>query len=355
LDAELAASLWLCQLPKNDRYGYRDSRQKRHSRLVLLGAGDTRTGVPGIRDLLFGDAGACVGWDIEAIRDALERVREAEGRITAIEGQLAVARAELDRINARRLNLAVPDIPLSSTAQAALEAPPEEIVSLSNRELAILAVRMQQAHAELTRAAYDATTRLTVSGNELLDSRLREANVASSSIHRLRDAHARAVRDHDRAVEALERIRETGRTFPLPDDEPTTEELQDVTGDPDAVGLQHESWEAAIDRAGGIRRPLRRVRRYLNVSEVAWMFGVDPLRIRRWRAGQGGGAVGRAIQQARWVEEGPKLAFLDGDTIPHHLLMPGQVEALAHLLEHSMGSVVGGRRRSDSELDDAAA
>lgn len=307
----------------SDKLGYRDLERNRDLWNLRAASGDPENGVPGVLDLLIGDAGARKGWDIEAIREASRRLAIAQRHLEETERLLASRRLERKAL-----------------AQRSLPAVPRDIASLSVDEVARLHLERDIAREKLTQ----------------------ERDVLDDLIEQAHDECLEADADADAARKRLDRIRERGRTHPIPDAEPTAAELKAV--DDDRVALDEETWEQALARAGVSpellmpdeeeESPLR-IRHHLNMPEFAAVLGLTDGALRKRLRGATTPLFPLEGPDTPLVQDParPKLRFINTRKLPARFLkslLPEQREMIEQLLAVPMGSTRWGGRRIPAKL-----
>jgi hypothetical protein len=356
MDANAVADLWLGHQIKTDVYGYRDIMRRKTDLLVLVGAGDRLRGIAGVAERLFGEAGARKAWDEEVIRaqhEALQRGREQAGRLAI---QLAAARADHDRIAVAPLEIAIPDPePLPQVIQDMLSIDETTLTAMSHRELSERMLLIATETAATLQRGQERTNELITAATTAADARIRDLATIDGEITRLTDQRREAERFGDRAELAMEKLQVRGKTKPISDLDPTTAELRVLTGDRRVRAPEDETWQQLLDRlgAGGATMTAESCRAWLNQPELVALTGLPARRLQRIRVGEGTSRLALALRRARWADLGPKLWFVNADTLPLHLFLPTQLEALAEQRRVPMGTHHGGRRRSDAEIEAA--
>ena len=302
-----------------DKLGYKDLEANRPLWALRTALGDPAAHVPGLIDLLAGDAGARRGWNIDTIRSALIRLRIASQRVAAATQTLASLGLERRALRDRPL----PHIPA-------------KLDGLTVKEMQKLALVRDVAREGRDR------------DRDALDDQIEQAHQELTTLQTT----------HSRIAAELDLIRSNGRNHPLPDELPTRAELQ-AADTPDQDPLDEETWEQALARAD-IRLELlalepdpvsTRIRHKLNLAEFGAVVGITPSALRKRLRGD---------HEPLFPLDGPdsplnvigdpttsKLRFIDIDKLPQEFLrqlLPEQHEMIEQLLAVPMGSTRWGGR-----------
>lgn len=229
-----------------DKLGYKDLEHNRELWAFRAAMGDPVRGVPGVIDMIMGEAGARRGWDIAAIRSALRAQQSAQTRLNDARAEHHAAERQLGRFAARLQGVLARHAPTPSATTDIAQ---------------VLAMRDAYDH-ELRQAMHD-----------------KEA--AHDARDRTRERVADAERDLDRSATQLKALSAAGTTLLLPDD--LSNESQ---------ALERESWEEALERADGVRASaaaqitdpadtvVTRTRAHLNLQEFAGVADVTDRAVR---------------------------------------------------------------------------
>ena len=303
-----------------DRLGYRDLEANRTLWALKTALGDPSAGIPGVLDVLTGDAGARRGWDIDSIRGTLIRLRLARQRVDQISQKLTGIRLE---------RLALRDEPLPPVPTQHDKLP-------VGRKLDLMLSR-------------DVARERRARDRDILDDRIEQA-------HEDRDA---AQTTAEAVAAELAAIRQAGHTHPLPDYLPTADEVRERGGDP-GYALDQETWEQALARAD-VRLALLalepapisiRLRHELNLPEFAAVLGMSAGGLRKRLRGEHEPFFLLDGRDSPLIVLGDratsKLRFIDVDKLPESFLrqlLPEQREMIDQLLAVPMGSTQWGGRQ----------
>jgi hypothetical protein len=318
-----------------DAHGYKDYEANRDLWALRTAIGDPDQNVPGLLEIVGGDAGARRGWDLDAIRTAAKRLHKTKT-------ELEVARQQLNALRLDRDGLRLRALPQQTCALS-----DEERGGKSDAEQAV----ELRALVELLLERDIARERQDLERDQL-DAALEDAHQAAQQ------ARSR----HDQALSHLDAIRTAGRTWPLPDAAPTADELRRKCTDSQAtsVALDEETWEQALDRAHvqidlhedeDAEPPCPRVRDLLNMPEFAAVLGITDGALRKRLRGSSTPLFPLDGEDSPLVVIGDrdtsKLRFIDVDKLPVKFvasLLPEQREMIEQLLLVPMGSTRWGGR-----------
>lgn len=325
-----------------DALGYKDYKANADRFQAIAAIGSPEQGVPGLLDIVGGDAGARLGWDLDAIRDAMRSVRSTEAHLKAAECELNARRLQREELVRRSLP----------------KRPTQNVTELGPADDELDVADVRAAFADVRRVC-----ELLLDRDIAREARDRERAQIDDAIEDAHKARDQAAHRHSQTRAQLDEIRQAGRTFPLPDELPTADELRlrhpnDDTKPP--TPLDAESWEDALSRAHihidiYDDEPVTvRVRSSINMPEAAAVMGVTD------------GALRKRIREKRlpFTVEGAdspmivigdpatsKLRFFDVDKFPREFvddLLPEQREMLEALLSVPMGTTrFGGRVLSE--------
>jgi integrase len=324
-----------------DAHGYKDYEANRDLWALRTAIGDPDQNVPGLLDIVGGAAGARRGWDIDAIRTAGKRLHKAKT-------ELDIAQQQLNALRLNRDGLRLRVLPQQTITRATSD---EDLSRKSDAEQAaeLRALVELLLERDIARERHDLE-------RDQLDAALEEAHQAVQQ----------ARSHHDQALSDLERIRATGRTWPLPDTVPTADELrrQRTESHPTAVALDEETWEQALDRAHvqinlhedeDAEPPCPRVRDLLNMPEFAAVLGISDGALRKRLRGTSRPLFPLDGEDSPLLVVGDrdtsKLRFIDADKLPMQFLaslLPEQREMIEQLLTVPMGSTRWGGRTKAS-------
>ena len=319
VSAQVFADALLDHAMASDRLGYKDLEANRDVWAMRALIGAPEHNVHGVLALLQGVEGARLGWDLATIKDAHEG-REAADKVRE---DLSLAQAEL-KVELRTVrHRTLPPIPRDAPGD-------QDRIDALLRKVEVLLER-----------------------DEAREARQREERRVYDQLEEARDRLAHAEERRQGALRVLLTLRAGGRSLPIDDAQPTTAELRrgsaSVAG---ACGLEDETWEEALERAGIDPSVLdandsepqgpRRVRHLLNMPEFALLLSLTE------------GAVRKRIRrifpedkaQSPVIVKGPKLRFIDVDQLPRTFLgdlLPEQLDLLEEMLSIPMGRVCGGR------------
>jgi hypothetical protein len=313
----------------HDKLGYKDLEANRTLWALRAALGDPAANVPGLIDLLAGDAGARQGWNIDTIRSSLIRLRIAGQRVAATTQALAALRLE------RR---ALRDRPLPHV--------PTKLDGLTVKEMQKLTLVRDVAREQRDR------------DRDAFDDRIEQAHEELTTLQTT----------HSRIAAELDLIRANGRNHPLPDALPTRAELQ-AADTPDEDPLDEETWEQALARAD-VRLELlalepapvsTRIRHNLNLAEFAAVIGITPGALRKRLRGDHEPWFPLTGPDSPLIIIGnpatSKLRFINIDKLPDNflrLLLPEQREMIEQLLAVPIGSTRWGGRRLPNDKPRAA-
>lgn len=327
----------LGHVPAKDTLGYKDLAHNRDLWTLRAALGEPGRGVPGVLDLLLGEAGARHGWNVQELQTICMRHRQAKKRLEKAQAELAARQLELNAIEDKPLPIA-PKLSIEQ-AEALLESQDAGIASLRSelRRLTSL-VELLLARDLAAEQSHQAMVRL----NRQITTIREEIDAAQAARDQIKDE--------------LKDFRDRGRTLPLLDETPTTDELRDA-GQLGAHGLDEETWEEVVERADvpiesifAIEKEVARIRHLLNIAEFAAVLGMTPGGLRKRLSGR---------HEPYFDLEGPdsplvtipghpKLRFIDVDKLPRSFrrsLLPEQRMMIDQLLAVPMGSTRWGGRR----------
>ena len=248
VSAQVFADAHLTHKMCKDALGYRDLEANRPLWMLRAGIGDPDRGVPGVIELISGDAGARRGWELDSIRDAVMELNRAHEALNRADQQAAALRL------ARR---ALREQPLPYV--------PSDLSTLSGDERMELLLRRDAARERHEREHWR------------LDDDIEQADKDRTS------QKASLVA----CEEALRHIERNGRRTPIHDGLPTHAEL--TSRGEVGTALDAESWEQALDRIDvapiavtpSPATPSTRIREELNLNEFAAVLGITDGTLRK--------------------------------------------------------------------------
>ena len=291
-----------------EKYAYGDLEANRQSWAVRGALGDPNRGVPGLVDLMLGDAGARRGWDHSAIRGALSRIEHAATALAGAHVELEAAEREvaaMTRVLERR-------------------PPPQEV----------------QEHELLRWIAENAAIN---NKRESWRERRRAAEID----------RAEANFTIEIAKRDLELIEARGRTLIIPDDRPLDDRADEIEGFAEAVTRVRETIASVdVDRALGDNadeetRLRVRVPAIVNPPEFAGLYGVGQRAVERWISGARSGPV--RLDDAV-IQLGQRLTFINLDRLGDdwwNTLTVSQREQVEQILRIPLGHTRHGGRSVD--------
>lgn len=332
---QVFADALLDHSPRGDVLGYQDLLRNRDLWALRAAVGSRADGpggqVPGVLDLLDGDAGARRDYDVVAIALAERALERARQELAAEEALLS--ERLLERRDAQRRPL-----------------PPRPSGEIDQARANVLLLERDIAREE--------REQLVFALNEQIDELHRRCAAARAKV---RGAHAR----REQALTECNHV--------VSDAEPTTGELRQqavlawqaagnagVPAELDqVVGREDETAEQAVARAGLVlvdadedeaRATPTRVRHHLNMPEMAALLGLSDGGLRKLvNGGTKRAPFPLAGPESVLEQEGAKLRFFDIDRLPATFvarLLPEQRELLEQMLGVPMGSTPwGGRAR----------
>ena len=315
---------------------------------MLVGAGDPERQIPGIRDVLWGEAGARKAWDEEAIRTQHDVALQSTVRAATLRTQIAAATADQDRLCRAPLEIPIPESdPLPPVISETLSVDASILAGMSQRELIQRVLTITAESAGMAHREHERTRDVIAAATAAADQRMRDLHGLAAEITRLTHSQRESERSAERAELSLEKLRLGGPTRPIADADPTTAELRTLTGDRAIRARDDETWDALLERVGTecSTAEAGRLRAWLNHREVLAITGLPARTLQRYRLGESSHPLALGIQRADWVELGDKLFFVHADTLPLHLFLPTQLPGFSANCFHSrwdLCTAVGG-------------